>query len=325
MASDDSARVHGAAPCWRFERTSTVKRPSISVVMPVYNRADTVKAAVESVLALDETEFELIVVDDGSQDETREILGAIDCPVLTLVFLDTNAGANAARNIGASLARAPVLAFLDADDTYLPGRLALPLKALGKNPDVGVVLSSFTVAKREKSNIVRLPDRAYGSEELVRLLARHVLPPSTPGITMRRELFRAAGGFDPEVRRIQDREMLLRAARRTRGVSISEPLWHKNWQADGISSNLATYFAALMDLFDRHPLYHGAERGTRDYLIARHLVTLLLSLQFAQAWRDYKCARERFASTPATLPSLVLSYFATRRARRRSKLELFDK
>ncbi|MBN9261784.1 MAG: glycosyltransferase family 2 protein, partial [Hyphomicrobium sp.] len=103
--------------------------------MPVYNRAGTVKAAVESVLALDETEFELIVVDDGSQDGTREILGAIDCPVLTVVFLDTNAGANAARNIGASLARAPMLAFLDADDTYLPGRPALPRKALGKNPD----------------------------------------------------------------------------------------------------------------------------------------------------------------------------------------------
>lgn len=326
MTSEDTAATRSADPSWALMRSSAVVQPAISVVMPVYNREGTVRAAVDSVLSLsDEASFEFIIVDDGSTDRTRDILGALDAPAVTVALLHANAGANMARNIGASLARAPVLAFLDSDDIYLPGRLARPLGVLAEAPDVGIVLSAFTTAKREKSTIVRLPDRTYGNGELVRFLARHVLPPSTTGVTIRREVFLKAGGFDPTVKRIQDLDMLLRAAQHTKGASISQTLWHKNWQVDGISSNPATYFAALLALIDRHPLYHDAERDTRDYLIARHIISLALSRNFVRAWQDYRQVRDRFTALPATLPKLIRSYFATRHARHRSKLELFDK
>ncbi|HVF37605.1 MAG TPA: glycosyltransferase family 2 protein, partial [Sphingomicrobium sp.] len=98
--------------------------PAISVVMPVYNRADSVGRAVASVLAQDFPDFELIVVDDGSTDGTAEAVSAEIDPRLRLIRLPGNAGGNAARNRGIEAARAPLIAFLDSDDAYLPHKLA---------------------------------------------------------------------------------------------------------------------------------------------------------------------------------------------------------
>jgi glycosyltransferase involved in cell wall biosynthesis len=307
---------------WQTLRSSTVSAPSVSVIMPVFNRASIVKAAIDSVLSLNEGAAELVIVDDGSTDRTRDILGAIDNPRLTVLFLKTNGGANRARNIGASVARAPVLAFLDSDDSYLPGRLTRPLKVLSQSPGVGIVLSSFTTAKRNKSKVVALRDGTYDSQTFQRHLARYILPATTTGITVRRDLFHKVGGFDPTLKRIQDLDFLLRAAPHADGATVADVLWHKNWQEDGISSRPATYYDALLALLSRHPIYHSTELPTREYLLARHLLAQTKSLKLGQMWRDYQRARSQLSPPPASIPQLLQNYVTTRRLRRRSQQNL---
>src|SRR5215212_3810304 len=98
--------------------------PRIAVIMPAYNRAGLIGRAIDSVLAQDFDDFELIVVDDGSADDTVEVVRRYDDPRVRLVELGRNQGSNAARNAGIRSASAPLIAFLDSDDAYLPHKLS---------------------------------------------------------------------------------------------------------------------------------------------------------------------------------------------------------
>ena len=93
--------------------------PKISVVLPTYNRRSTLQRAVASVLAQDEPQWELIVVDDASTDDTRAYLATLTDPRIRAVALARNAGVSVARNRGLEAARAEIVAFLDSDDVYL--------------------------------------------------------------------------------------------------------------------------------------------------------------------------------------------------------------
>jgi glycosyltransferase involved in cell wall biosynthesis len=113
---------------------------TISVVIPVYNGERTIFEAVNSVLAQTFRDFELIVIDDGSQDTTTEILAAIHDSRLR-VFSYTNAGVAASRNRGIELASGEFISFLDADDLWTPDKLELQLNALRNHPEAAVSYS----------------------------------------------------------------------------------------------------------------------------------------------------------------------------------------
>ena len=102
-----------------------------SVVIPSYNRLNVLPRAIGSVLAQDEPDFELIIVDDGSTDGTQAWLAALTDPRIQVIASERNRGVSAARNLGLAAARAPVVAFLDSDDTYRPQRLRRALEVHG--------------------------------------------------------------------------------------------------------------------------------------------------------------------------------------------------
>ena len=110
--------------------------------MPVFNRAEVVTRAVNSVLAQSFEDFELIVVDDGSSDGTADRLRTIADPRLKLIALDRNAGGNAARNRGIREAKAPLITFLDSDDEFLPDRLASTVRYFDDHPDVDLLVDA---------------------------------------------------------------------------------------------------------------------------------------------------------------------------------------
>src|SRR5947209_3123095 len=116
--------------------------PQCSVVLPTYNRIHSLPRAVASVLAQDREDFELIIVDDGSTDDTPAWLARLEHRRIRSLRLDRNAGPSAARNRGLETARAPIVAFLDSDDVYRPNRLSIPLQAFLREDDVVCTLSS---------------------------------------------------------------------------------------------------------------------------------------------------------------------------------------
>lgn len=305
-------------------RSSSVPAPSVSIVLPAFNRGPILRQTLESVFALDEEAFELIFVDDGSTDQTSSELERIRDPRLSVVRLAANSGANVARNIGISKARAPFVAFLDSDDIYLPGRLSKPLAILREHPSVGIVMSAFTTEKGAKQTHFRMPHRLYDGAELARLAARYVLEPTTSGLTFRRQALAQVSGFDPDLRWMEDRDLVMRAARHVGGATVATPLWHKRWQADGISSDRSTYFPALLAFIARHPIYAGEELRFRDYLIARHMIALAKAMNFRQIQLDYDLALQTLTPPPPPLARLIPKYLSGRRERFRLRRRLLS-
>ena len=117
-----------------------MKRPTISVIVPVYNAQRYLAEAIQSILAQGRQPDEIIVVDDGSTDGSAAIAGKFADKIR--FFQQENKGAGAARNLGVKMCTGSLLAFLDADDTWTPNKLSLQLKTLDADPDLDFVLGT---------------------------------------------------------------------------------------------------------------------------------------------------------------------------------------
>lgn len=176
----------------------------MSVVMPTFQRRELVRRAVATVLAQSFRDLELIVVDDGSTDGTREALERVD-PRLHYVWQE-NAGVAAARNRALELARGPVIAFLDSDNRWLPDHLSVLTKILKRNPEA--VLAStcprFDVRGREEPADAEVVDLRH------RMLSYGARPGFISCVAVRREAIAAVGGFDERLRIGEDTDLFLR-------------------------------------------------------------------------------------------------------------------
>ena len=112
--------------------TEVKKSPTISVIIPTYNRADFIGRAIESVLDQTYQDFEIIVIDDGSKDNTENIVKSFDDTRITYIRLKDNKGAAVARNTGIGTARGKFIAFQDSDDEWLPQKLAKQMEVFEK-------------------------------------------------------------------------------------------------------------------------------------------------------------------------------------------------
>ena len=130
------------------------------------------------------------------------------------------AGANAARNAGIERARAPVVTFLDSDDVYLPDRLERTLERFDNNPSLEVLISSFVSLKGNRRTNCVNREAFLNRNSLEQALVAQTIFIAGSAITARRESLLAIGGYDSDVTRMQDRELLLRFARRSGAQSV---------------------------------------------------------------------------------------------------------
>ena len=230
--------------------------PKIAVVLPVHNRADVLARAIDSVLAQELTDFELIVVDDGSSDESATIAGSYGDPRIRLIRLDRNRGGNAARNEGLRAAEAPLIAFLDSDDRYLANKLARVAAHFDERPDLDLLVDSFIKVQppgSRKTEVVRRNPVIDDRELFRRALFTRQLWKATPAITVRRESALKAP-FDESLRRLQDFDFLIRLSEFANCASTDEVLWVKYWDAAAISAQ-DNMISANVELVRRHPEY----------------------------------------------------------------------
>ncbi len=176
----------------------------VSVILPAYNAAAHLPDAIDSVLRQTFADFELIVVDDGSHDDTAAV--ARRYPQVRYVH-QANAGVSAARNLGASMARGRFLAFLDADDCWRPAKLAVQHAAMAAQRDVLLSRTGFLEAERDHGG-----QEATGEVRLHETLAPSFLCPyfSTSTVMVRRDAFERVGGFDTTLRVAEDVDLYLR-------------------------------------------------------------------------------------------------------------------
>ena len=203
-------------------------QPFVSVIIPSYNRANYIGKAVESVLDQTFQDLEIIVVDDGSTDDTLNSLAVYKNHVRLLQ--QTNQGRSGARNTGVTAARGSVIAFLDSDDIWLPEKLERQLEFFGNNPNIGLVHTWSNVIDergdlraRDTRRRMRLYRRAMRrgytytgmSQECVLFLST---------VAIRRECWEKIGSFDSEMPAFEDWDWYLRVARITTIATIPDSL-----------------------------------------------------------------------------------------------------
>ena len=196
-------------------------QPAVSVLMSVRDGAPWVRDAVQSVLDQSEADLELIVIDDGSVDATPALLGAVRDPRL-FVERRPPAGLTPSLNRAIELARAPLLARLDADDVALPERLARQKRFLDAHPEVGLLGTGAREvdAAGRAVGLVTPPADDLGIRRA--LIRRNPFVHSS--VLMRRRVIDEVGGYDPALPVAQDYELWMRMSRVTRLANLPEPL-----------------------------------------------------------------------------------------------------
>jgi glycosyltransferase involved in cell wall biosynthesis len=194
--------------------------PMTSVIIPTFNRAGFLREAIDSVLAQTEKDFELIVVDDGSTDHTRELAAEYGDHIR--YFFQPNAGASAARNLGIGRAAGRFIAFLDSDDLWLPKKLARQMQWMAAHPNLLLCYTDEIWIRRGVRVNQKLIHAKAGGWIYSLCLPRCIISPSS--VLMRRELFDAVGLFDEQLPACEDYDLWLRVASRFEVGFIPERL-----------------------------------------------------------------------------------------------------
>lgn len=230
----------------------------VSVIIPAYNAAATITRAVASVRAQRGKGIEIIVINDGSSDKTVEVVRAAIEPGENIIVLElaTNSGVSAARNAGIAIARGAYLAFLDADDIWLPGKLVKQIAVMQSDPAITLVSCNSQMTSAEgvplkEGHLNRPP--VQGAEAWKTLLVYNFLP--TPTVLARTTLVRQLGGFDESL-----------------AVGEDLDLWIKL----GVAGKIAVLSDILINYYDLNNSLmkrHGERTGTIVVpMLEKHIV-----------------------------------------------------
>lgn len=222
------------------------ENPQVSVVIPVYNRADLIDRAVESVLSQDVDDLEVLVVDDGSTDATPDAVRALsERDARVQLLQQENGGSGAARHTGLQAARGEFVAFLDSDDYWLPGYLSRQLNLLrDAEPDVVAVVCDGTAVERDKPDVSHFAEVGYEAPadvptviETPRQLWEPFMAPYIQGTIYRRAALREVDAFSARLRNSDDFETLVRMSFAGRFIVNPESLFIQDRGMSGQASH----------------------------------------------------------------------------------------
>ena len=215
--------------------------PDVSVVVPTFNRAHLLTESLDSLLAQEGVSLEVVVVDDGSTDDTAALVRGWSDPRLRYVPRP-HAGIAAARNVGIAAATAPYVAFHDSDDRALPGRLAVPVEFLRAHPDVDLVIQNGRMLPTEDARAE--PEAPWIAPRVARALAARPIGVAEvfrwnlgqlQGMCFTRRCLDATGPLDPSFEILDDLDLVLRVTVRFTAVFLDVPAFSYRRHPSGIA------------------------------------------------------------------------------------------
>lgn len=196
--------------------------PSVSVLIPTFNRASVLKRAVDSVLDQTFEDLECLVIDDASTDDTLKLLESYRDPRLKVLSHDKNAGVSKARNTGFKSSHGQWIALLDSDDEWLPERLEKQLALAQERPELPLIHGEELWVRRGKRVNPKKIHQKSGGRIFNRCLHLCLISPSAT--LMKRSLYEELGGFRIDYPVCEDYEMWLRVTARHEVGFIEEPI-----------------------------------------------------------------------------------------------------
>ncbi|GAA5160681.1 glycosyltransferase [Viridibacterium curvum] len=288
--------------------------PTVSVVIPVYNCFDLLGEAIDSVLAQQPLPMEIIVVNDGSSDGDYQEF-ARRYPLVRVID-KPNSGVSASRNLAVREARGDLIAFLDADDVWLPGKLAAQLKAFEDRPDAGVVFGRFEKWFADSAGNFKpwrefgaVPDDAGIEPERSGWLFGKLMMGLLVGMNtavVRRDLLLASGGFDEKRKIGEDYELWLRLSRETPMLSIRNVVALYRMRAGSAMHGLRdkNELAALLEeIRERWGLEGPHFSGVTDSAFRKRLAQVHFEHGYNHVWRGARrVAHQSFVAALGNAP-----------------------
>jgi len=230
------------------------KMPAVSIIVPTYNRAQYLVEAIQSVLEQTFHDYEIIVVDDGSTDDTKAALQKKNIFKNIIYIYQNNCGLKSAvRNIGIQAAKGKYIAFLDSDDKWLPLKLEKQVDILEKDPNCALVCSNAYILKDD----VPTQELYVQSETMVsgnvfqKLLHNNFIINSS--VVVRKNILQKLGGLDEDriIKSSEDYDLWLRVGRLYAITSISEPLTFYRIHEGNISKDVLNTYRGLIHIYHK--------------------------------------------------------------------------
>lgn len=224
-----------------------MKKLLISVVIPLYNKEKTIEQSLRSVLQQKGCDFEVVVVNDGSTDNSVEQVKKIDDARIRFISKE-NGGPGSARNLGAEKAQGEWIVFLDADDELLPNALRIFANAIQSRPDVDIFDAKKYILIGDNKTLAFHPLKGYVKNPLKECFFSRILPGN--GSSAFRRSFFLKHPYDERIRRFEDAELLIRQLSYARVYSLSEPtlLFNRNFaEASHPRKNVMEDYFAYLD------------------------------------------------------------------------------
>lgn len=271
----------------------------VSIIMPTYNRAGLIVQTIGSVMAQTYPNWELIIVDDGSNDNTEQIVASIEDERVFFVKAGRIGINGVVKNIGLEKARGDLIAFIDSDDLWAPGKLEKQLKALEQYPAAGFSLSGGYNFKKEGEPTEYFYEQREGYRygNLFQAIFKSEVAALTPTLLFRRACLEQTGKFD-EQKPFSDGDFIFQLARHFEGVVLYEPLFYRrlhetndsgsNWirrSDEGLERVLAYKKEKLLPSKLAHDtMFRMNINSGEKYLRYRHYTKAIK--KFLKAWQN---------------------------------------
>ena len=224
-------------------------RPKVSVIIPTYNRGNYLYSAIKSVLDQTFEDFESIVVDDASTDNTGQVVKKFDDKRIRYIRHKENKGGSAARNTGIKSSKGKFIAFLDDDDLWMPSKLEKQLDLINKNPEIGAVYTgAYRINKSQKIIWCKFP--SLRGNIFPDILKKNYVG-SCSSVLVRKECFNRIGLFDENLSAGQDWDMWIRLTKHYQIDYVNEPLVLYRVHEKRISTNPCAKMQAAKLMFKK--------------------------------------------------------------------------
>lgn len=227
----------------------------VSVIIPTFNRAHLIGRALSSVIGQSFRGIEVLIIDDGSTDDTREVVAPFLLDRRVKYIYQSNKGVSSARNLGASLSSFSWIAFLDSDDEWLPNKISKQVEFIRENPEIQFVHTEENWIRNGKKVNKPKQYRKFGGDIFLKCISLCAISPSTALLS--KELFKKVGGFDEDFTVCEDFDLWLKITSSQSVGLVDEFLINKY---GGHEDQLSTKFIA-MDLFRVRALASIVENG----------------------------------------------------------------
>lgn len=227
----------------------SISEPKVTVLMPVYNGEPYLRKAIESILNQTFTDFEFLIINDGSVDRTVSIIELYNDPRITLIHNESNLGLVATLNKGLDLARGEYIARMDSDDLCLPERIAKQVLFMDLHPEVGVCGTGYEDMKTGR-NIIRPTEH----EDIIEFMLKSGCALAHPTVMIRTAVLRKNRlYYDPDYQQAEDFELWTRMIKVTHLANIPEVLVRHRTHSSQISRKFAQELELktnqILDLF----------------------------------------------------------------------------